>query len=128
MDIMILTPIQISDGSSFRKGRPAAHKIYGPSETANRAYFRVTQILTQTTLQYPKLAPFLMRNLSEILEGQDLSLVWRRDGLALFPTLPVERAAAYKHMASLKTGALFRLLGQLVLEDHSLDETLTLVA
>lgn len=69
-----------------------------------------------------------MRNLSEILEGQDLSLVWRRDGLASFPTLPVERVAAYKHMASLKTGALFRLLGQLVLEDHSLDETLTLVA
>lgn len=74
------------------------------------------------------MAPFLMRNLSEILEGQDLSLVWRRDGLAAFPTLPDERVAAYQRMASLKTGALFRLLGQLVLENQSLDETLTLVA
>lgn len=69
-----------------------------------------------------------MRNLSDILEGQDQSLVWRRDGLAAFPTRPDERVAAYQRMASLKTGALFRLLGQLVLENQSLDETLTLLA
>ena len=118
----------ISDGSDFRKGRPAAHKIYGPSETANRAYFRVTQILARTTLEYPSLAPWLMQDLEQILEGQDLSLVWRRDGLSGFPCAGPERKAAYRHMASLKTGALFRLVGHLVLENRSLDETLTLVA
>jgi geranylgeranyldiphosphate transferase len=69
-----------------------------------------------------------MQDLESILEGQDLSLVWRRDGLKNFPTTPLERAAAYQRMASLKTGSLFRLLGHLVLEDQSMDETMTLVA
>ncbi|PYI03146.1 terpenoid synthase [Aspergillus sclerotiicarbonarius CBS 121057] len=118
----------ISDGSNFRKGHPAAHKIYGPSETANRAYYRVTQLLNRTVHEFPTLAPFLMQCLEEILEGQDLSLVWRRDGLSSFPVDPKERDAAYRRMASLKTGALFRLLGQLVLENQTLDSTMTTVA
>ncbi|PYH69425.1 terpenoid synthase [Aspergillus vadensis CBS 113365] len=118
----------ISDGSNFRKGHPAAHKIYGPSETANRAYYRVTQLLNRTVHEFPRLAPFLMQCLEEILEGQDMSLVWRRDGLASFPVAPKERDEAYRRMASLKTGALFRLLGQLVLEDQSMDATMTTVA
>ncbi|KAH8426040.1 uncharacterized protein LDX57_003780 [Aspergillus melleus] len=118
----------ISDGSDLRKGQPAAHKIYGPSETANRAYYRVTQILNKVTHDFPGLAPWLMQDLEGILEGQDLSLVWRRDGLAGFPVDAVDRVNAYRHMASLKTGSLFRLLGHLVLENQSMDETLTLVA
>ncbi|KAL3452580.1 isoprenoid synthase domain-containing protein [Aspergillus insuetus] len=96
----------ISDNSDFRKGKPAAHRTYGPSETANRAYYRVTQILNET----------------------DLSLIWRRDGLNSFPTTAEERMAAYREMASLKTGALFRLMGQLALEDKSKDRTLTILA
>ncbi|KAL4785220.1 isoprenoid synthase domain-containing protein [Aspergillus varians] len=118
----------ISDNSDFRKGKPAAHRLYGPSETANRAYYQVTQILNETVKQWPKLAPFLMQNLEEILHGQDLSLVWRRDGLNSLPTEAKERMAAYREMASLKTGALFRLMGQLVLEDKSADKTLTTLA
>ncbi|CEL05274.1 hypothetical protein ASPCAL06392 [Aspergillus calidoustus] len=118
----------ISDNSDFRKGKPAAHRIYGPSETANRAYYRVTQILNETVTRFPKLAPFLLQCLEEILHGQDLSLIWRRDGLNAFPTSAEERMAAYREMASLKTGALFRLMGQLALEDKSKDRTLTIVA
>ncbi|KAF7121613.1 hypothetical protein CNMCM5793_009084 [Aspergillus hiratsukae] len=118
----------ISDGSKLRKGHTAAHRIYGPSETANRAYYRVTQILRRTTVEFPRLAPWLMQDLEEILEGQDLSLVWRRDGLSGFPVDDRERKDAYRRMASLKTGALFRLLGHLVLENRSMDETLTQIA
>jgi geranylgeranyldiphosphate transferase len=69
-----------------------------------------------------------MQDLEEILEGQDLSLVWRRDGLSGFPVDDRERKDAYRRMASLKTGALFRLLGHLVLENRSMDETLTQIA
>lgn len=69
-----------------------------------------------------------MQDLEDILEGQDLSLVWRRDGLSKFPIEAKDRMNAYRHMASLKTGSFFRLLGHLVLEDTSMDETLTLVA
>ncbi|KAK6835390.1 Geranylgeranyl pyrophosphate synthase atmG [Aspergillus parasiticus] len=118
----------ISDGSDYRKGRPAAHHIYGPSETANRAYYRVTQLLNRTVHEFPELAPWLLQCLEEILEGQDLSLVWRRDGLSAFPVQPEERVAAYRQMAYLKTGALFRLVGQLVLENQSYDDTLSRVA
>ncbi|KAJ6179015.1 hypothetical protein N7519_009476 [Penicillium mononematosum] len=118
----------ISDGSDYRKGRPAAHKIYGLSETANRAYYRVTQILNKTTKDFPNLAPWLMQDLQDILEGQDISLVWRRDGISAFPIATAERVAAYRRMASLKTGSLFRLLGHIVLENDSMDETLTTVA
>ena len=119
---------QISDNSDYRKGRPAAHRIYGPSETANRAYYRVTQLLNRTVHEYPELAPWLLQCLEEILQGQDLSLVWRRDGLSAFPVQSEERVAAYRRMAYLKTGALFRLVGQLVLENQSYDDTLTTVA
>jgi geranylgeranyldiphosphate transferase len=119
---------QISDYSDFRKGKPAAHRIYGPSETANRAYYRVTQILNETVTRFPKLAPFLLQCLEEILHGQDLSLIWRRDGLNSFPTTAEERMAAYREMVSLKTGALIRLMGQLALEDKSKDRTLTILA
>lgn len=78
--------------------------------------------------RFPKLAKFLLQNLEEILEGQDLSLIWRRDGLGSLSTVPEERVAAYRKMASLKTGALFRLLGQLVMEDQSMDGTMTTLA
>ncbi|KAJ9360550.1 isoprenoid synthase domain-containing protein [Paecilomyces variotii] len=118
----------ISDNSSYRKGKPAAHRIYGRSETANRAYYRVTEILNMTVQQFPTLAPFLMQNLEDILHGQDMSLIWRRDGLSSLPSQKEERLQVYREMASLKTGSLFRLLGQLVLEDHSADKTMTAIA
>ncbi|KAF9888703.1 hypothetical protein FE257_008461 [Aspergillus nanangensis] len=118
----------ISDNSECRKGKPAAHKIYGPSETANRAYYRVTQILNETVQRFPQLSPFLMQSLEEILEGQDISLLWRRDGLCHLPSDAQGRIEAYRKMARLKTGGLFRLLGQLVLENHSMDSTMTTLA
>nr|WGJ63575.1 prenyltransferase [Aspergillus striatus] len=118
----------ISDASVCRKGHPAAHILYGPSETLNRAYYVVTQLLTKTTLDFPHLAPWLLQDLEDILHGQDLSLNWRRDGLSSLPADPAERAESYKQMASLKTGSLFRLLGHLALEDRTMDGLLTQVA
>nr|A0A2I6PJ13.1 RecName: Full=Prenyl transferase nodC; AltName: Full=Nodulisporic acid biosynthesis cluster protein C [Hypoxylon pulicicidum]AUM60067.1 geranylgeranyl transferase [Hypoxylon pulicicidum] len=117
----------ITDDSDYRKGRPAAHIIYGRSETANRAYLRVSQIINKTTQDFPRLAPWVTQSLAEILEGQDISLVWRRDGLTSFPKAHDERVIAYRCMSSLKTGALFRLLGRLVLENRSMDDTLSQV-
>lgn len=81
-----------------------------------------------TVQQFPTLAPFLMQNLEDILHGQDMSLIWRRDGLSSLPSQKEERLQVYREMASLKTGSLFRLLGQLVLEDHSADKTMTAIA
>ncbi|KAJ5742016.1 hypothetical protein N7533_011425 [Penicillium manginii] len=130
MDVVHLCLIlvdDISDGSDFRKGVPAAHTIYGPSETANRAYYRVTQILAQTVDKFPSLSTWLVNDLRDILQGEDMSLVWRRDGICGFPTAPADRVAVYRQMVSLKTGSLFRLLGHLVLENKSMDETFSIV-
>ncbi|KAI9728830.1 MAG: hypothetical protein M1834_007217 [Cirrosporium novae-zelandiae] len=117
----------ISDNSDFRKGHPAAHKVFGASETANRAYFALTKVLNRTVKEHPQLEPWLLQNLEEVLNGQDISLVWRRDGLESLPVKHEDRIATYRRMASLKTGALFRLVGQLVAEDHSFDDLMTRV-
>ncbi|OCK81420.1 terpenoid synthase [Lepidopterella palustris CBS 459.81] len=117
----------ITDNSSFRKGKPAAHTIFGPHETANRAYLSLTRIMNKTLCEQPQLYPFLLQNLEEILEGQDISLVWRRDGLSRLPLGHEERVNAYRRSAYLKTGALFRLVGQLVAEDDSNDDLMTRV-
>lgn len=118
---------QITDNSDFRKGRPAAHKIFGSSETANRAYLSLTRIMNKTSREQPQLISFLLQTLEEVLEGQDMSLVWRRDGVRSLPLRHEDRVTAYHRCASLKTGALFRLVGQLVAEDHSNDELMARV-
>ncbi|KAI0600761.1 isoprenoid synthase domain-containing protein [Biscogniauxia sp. FL1348] len=127
MHLCLIMVDDITDESDYRKGHPAAHKIYGRSETANRAYLRVSQILNKTAQEFPQLLPWLTQNLAEILEGQDMSLIWRRDSLSSFPVAHDDRLTAYRQMASLKTGALFRLLGQLVLENRSMDDTMSKV-
>ena len=83
--------------------------------------------MNETMKQQPQLVPFLLQSLEEVLEGQDISLVWRRDGLQRLPKRQEDRISAYRRSAYLKTGALFRLVGQLVSEDHSFDELMTRV-
>ncbi|MCJ1243268.1 hypothetical protein MMC30_000465 [Trapelia coarctata] len=127
MHFCLILVDDITDNSNFRKGLPAAHTIFGSSETANRAYFSLTRIMNKTAKEQPQLIPFLLQNLEEVLEGQDISLVWRRDGLQSLPPRHEDRITAYRRSAYLKTGALFRLVGQLVSEDHSNDELMTRV-
>lgn len=117
----------VTDNSDLRKGFPAAHTIFGKGETANRAYLSLVRVMNKTVREQPQLIPALLGNLEEILEGQDMSLVWRRDGLHSLPRTHEERVAAYRQSASLKTGALFRLCAQLVSEDNTHDELMTRV-
>ena len=59
-------------------------------------------------------------------KGQDMSLVWRRDGFE--HTLDQESALdIYRHSAYLKTGALFRLVGQLVFGSDEKDKVMSQV-
>ncbi|KAL8788614.1 MAG: hypothetical protein Q9195_007209 [Heterodermia aff. obscurata] len=117
----------ITDRSPLRRGKPTAHTIFGPDETANRAYLTLTRVLNKTSKTHPQLLPFLLQCLEEIIEGQDLSLVWRRDGLAALSSGQEARERAYRQGAWLKTGALFKLVGQLVVEGHSWDDTMSKV-
>lgn len=104
----------ICDDSFKRKNKPTAHLLYGSGETANRAYFVLTQVINRSMREQPVLGVELLKALEQILEGQDLSLVWRRDGLKAFNYHDEDRIRAYKRMAGLKTGTLFVLLGRLV--------------
>ena len=116
----------ISDDSYQRKNHPTAHLIYGASETANRAYLVLTSVINRALRERPVLGAELLKALESILKGQDLSLVWRRDGLKSFQYQGDDRIAAYKNMAALKTGTLFVLLGRLLNDGgDELDDLLT---
>ena len=121
------TSKQITDHSDFRQGCPTAHRIFGPSETANRAYLCLTKVMNKTSREQPHLVGFLLHDLEDILHGQDISLVWRREGIQSLPKHHEDRMRAYRRSASLKTGALFRLVGHLVFEDESHDDLMTRV-
>ncbi|MCJ1314395.1 hypothetical protein MMC25_008077 [Agyrium rufum] len=116
----------VADNSSLRKGQPAAHHLYGSPETVNRAYLRIMEITVKCSKLRPSLIPFILNNINEIHKGQDISLVWRRDGFE--ESLDkFEASKVYKHCAYLKTGALFRLVGQLVSESTVHDELMSKV-
>jgi len=116
----------VADNSDLRKGKPAAHHIYGASETINRAYLRLLEAINNFTKERPSMVPYILENLAEIHEGQDISLVWRRDNFPDFPDRK-QALAAYRKSAYLKTGALFRLCGQLVFGNHENDELMSQV-
>lgn len=104
----------IADRSSLRKNKAAAHIVFGETETATRAYLVLVRVINRAMRERPVLGAELLKSLEEIHEGQDESLIWRRDRLQTFPADDKERLAAYKHMARLKTGSLFVLLGRLL--------------
>ncbi|KAH0592031.1 hypothetical protein MHUMG1_10242 [Metarhizium humberi] len=104
----------ICDDSSKRKNQTTAHMLYGSCETANRAYFVLTKTINRAMRERPVLGVELLKALEQMLEGQDLSLVWRRDGLKAFQFSEEDRVPMYRNMAQLKTGTLFVLLGRLL--------------
>lgn len=116
----------VADNSILRKAKPAAHRIYGSSETINRAYLRILEVTDRCREKRPALIPFILQNLTEIHKGQDISLVWRRDGLPTFSSQK-EALDAYRHCAHLKTGGLFRLVGQLITGGHEKDDLMSKV-
>ena len=60
----------VADNSTLRKGRLAAHKLYGSSETINRAYLRIFEIIEKCRRLRPAMIPFILQNLTEIHKGQ----------------------------------------------------------
>nr|AGN73098.1 prenyl transferase [Epichloe aotearoae] len=115
----------ICDNSPKRKNQTTAHLLYGSCETANRAYFVLTKVINRAMKEQPVLGIELLKALELILEGQDMSLVWRRDGLRSFESHGEESLLTYKKMALLKTGTLFVLLGRLLNQGgHQLDDLL----
>lgn len=91
----------VADNSILRKGKPAAHHIYGTSETINRAYLRLSEVIDICIKQRPSMIPHILDNLTQIRKGQDTSLVWRRDSFPDFPD-QTQALATYRHSACLR--------------------------
>lgn len=65
----------IADNSMLRKGKPAAHLLFGSSETINRAYLRIFEVITKCVKERPSLVPFILESLSQIHKGTDISFL-----------------------------------------------------
>ena len=59
----------VMDNSALRKGRIAAHHIYGASETMNRAYLRICEAAVRFGETRPELVPFILEGLMQLLRG-----------------------------------------------------------
>ena len=59
----------VADNSMLRKGHTAAHRIYGCSETINRAYLRIFEIIEKCNATKPSAVRFIMDNLTQIHKG-----------------------------------------------------------
>ncbi|KAF2685265.1 terpenoid synthase [Lentithecium fluviatile CBS 122367] len=113
----------VTDNSVLRKGQPAAHHVYGPSETINRAYLVILNVVMKCQRERPELVPFILECVTEIHQGQDDSLVWRRDGFPFASHADFSEAQQrYRKCALMKTGAMFKLVGQLITCSHELDD------
>lgn len=59
----------VADNSILRKGKPAAHHIYGTSETINRAYLRLSEVINICIKQRLSMIPHIFDNLTQIRKG-----------------------------------------------------------
>lgn len=59
----------VMDNSTLRKGRIAAHHIYGANETMNRAYLRICEAAVRFSETKPELVHFVFEGLMQLLRG-----------------------------------------------------------
>ncbi|KAF1973477.1 geranylgeranyl pyrophosphate synthetase [Bimuria novae-zelandiae CBS 107.79] len=98
----------IQDDSPLRRGRPAAHTIYGVPQTINSAnYMYFAAIRELQTLHSPHVLFIATSELLQLHLGQGMDLYWR-------DMLQCPTPAAYFAMVTQKTGGLFRLAVRLL--------------
>lgn len=59
----------VADNSMLRKGEIAAHRIYGSSETINRAYLVIFNATVKCQHRRPDMVPFIFGCIAEIHQG-----------------------------------------------------------
>lgn len=94
----------IEDGSTLRRGRPAAHLIYGPAQVINSAtclFVRATSIVHGLVDQ--KTVAVFLDILDTLHIGQSYDLQWK-----FWQTLPTEDE--YLEMVDHKTGSMFYMV------------------
>ncbi|KAA0192622.1 Geranylgeranyl diphosphate synthase type III [Fasciolopsis buskii] len=98
----------IEDGSTIRRGKPAAHCVFGAPlsiNSANFVYFLALQKVLE--LQHPEAVTIFTEQMIELHRGQGMDIFWRRSSHC-----PTE--SEYRNMAVRKTGGLFGLAVRLM--------------
>lgn len=60
----------VADNSALRKGQISANRIYGCSETINRAYLKIFEMIQKCNAVKPSAVQFILDNLTQIHKGQ----------------------------------------------------------
>ncbi|XP_052740716.1 terpene synthase [Bicyclus anynana] len=92
----------IQDNSTFRRGIPAAHCVYGVSLTVNTCQHANMLIFTRVMKLGPEAAQLYCDGLLELFRGQGVEIYWRDNHVC-----PTEEE--YKTMLKQKTGHMFVL-------------------
>lgn len=99
----------IGDSSQLRRGKPAAHTIFGVPSTINAADYGILRALDEVRkLPSQKALDIFTSQMQELYVGQSYDLHWSRHIVC-----PTEEE--YLEMVDKKTGGLFRMLTQLML-------------
>lgn len=69
----------IEDGSSLRRGHPAAHAVFGVAQTINAGSFAIIEaISTANTIPIPSATGMVLGHLRDLHVGQSYDLHWTR--------------------------------------------------
>ena len=99
----------VQDDSSLRRGKPAAHTVYGVAQTinsANHAYFLAQRELINLE-EASTMVKIFNEELVNLHRGQGMDIYWR-------DTMKTPTEEEYLLMISNKTGGLFRLAVRLM--------------
>ncbi|OXV08239.1 hypothetical protein Egran_03997 [Elaphomyces granulatus] len=97
----------VEDGSTLRRGQPAAHVLYGSAQTVNGCIYGLIKAFSQLEqLNGAKCRSVFIDEIENIVSGQGLELYWRFHEIC--PSLN-----EYIVMVDNKTGAFFRFATRL---------------
>lgn len=111
----------IEDNARLRRGKPAAHCVFGIPRTINAANLALFQTIQEAGRAHPGFEAVIFEELINLHEGQGLELFWRDVNVC-----PTEEE--YLVMASNKTGGMYRLAVRLLQLEAACPVDLTRVA
>ncbi|KAF1979080.1 geranylgeranyl pyrophosphate synthetase [Bimuria novae-zelandiae CBS 107.79] len=96
----------LEDGSQLRRGFPATHIVYGPSQAVNSAtylYVQAVESVHAAARDHPEMMDVFLKHLKHLFHGQSWDLYW-----TYHRHCPTEEQ--YLDMVDQKTGAMLQLL------------------
>jgi geranylgeranyl pyrophosphate synthase len=93
----------VEDGSTLRRGDPAAHPVFGVAQTINSGCYELVRAVEEARQLGPDAIEIVLEGLDELHVGQSYDLYWKQNNLC-----PSDNE--YLEVVKKKTGGLLRLL------------------